>query len=139
MVKIDIMNNPWWEPGGGGGGGGTHPNFGRYVPRQGKKWGGGLRIELERKNAGLRSELGELQCENAGLWSEFGGSSSEHAGLLILIVKKTVLEQWFHGNRTIIYWKYCYIPHKVYDQCVKTIYHDKILNCHCDYNGLYAW
>ena len=29
--------------------------------------GGGLRIELERENAGLRNELGELDCENVGL------------------------------------------------------------------------
>ena len=29
--------------------------------------GGGLRIELERENAGLQSELGELERENAGV------------------------------------------------------------------------
>ena len=63
----------------GGGGGALTPNFGRYVPRQGEKWG--LRIELQRKNAGLRSELRELERENAGLWSELGELGRENASL----------------------------------------------------------
>ena len=47
----------------------------------GKVKNGRLRIELERKNAGLRSELRELERENAGLWSELGELGRENAGL----------------------------------------------------------
>ena len=48
---------------------------------RGKVKNGGLQIELQRKNAGLRSELGELERENAGLWSELGELGRENAGL----------------------------------------------------------
>ena len=47
-----------------------------------KNGGGGFRCELECKNAGLRSELGELKRENAGLWSELRELGRENAGLL---------------------------------------------------------
>ena len=40
-----------------GGKGALTPNFGRYVPRQSEKWGGGAAERLERENAGLWSEL----------------------------------------------------------------------------------
>ena len=52
----------------GGGGGGTRPHFGRYVPRQIEKWGGGgvPRERFERENAGLWSGL---EREILSTWS----------------------------------------------------------------------
>ena len=65
---------------GPGGGGGYSPQILVGMCR-GKVKNGVLRIELERKNAGLRSELWELERENAGLWSELGELECKHAGL----------------------------------------------------------
>ena len=58
------------------GGGGYSPQILVGMCR-GKVKNGGLRIELERKSARLRSELGE----NAGLWSALGELECENAGL----------------------------------------------------------
>ena len=66
---------------------GVNPGGGGYSPQivvgmcRSKVKNGGLRSELERKNAGLRSELGELERENAGIWSELGELEYENAGL----------------------------------------------------------
>ena len=48
---------------------------------RGKVKNRGLRIDLERKNAGLRSELGKLERKNAELWSELGELERENVGL----------------------------------------------------------
>ena len=63
---------------------------------RGKVKNGGLWIELERKSAGLRSELGEREHENAVLRSELG--EVERCGSLERTVGRICLVLWPAAN-----------------------------------------